>query len=159
MDILYIGIFLISIAFAIVVVYLSTVLNSLSKTMRSLGTSLGEFEKELEYITPQLTTTLRESERLIDDISEKVRATDSVFDSVENVGVSINSLNEVYKEKSKQLSEKELEQKLKPFIDALTWSEAAAQLFSKWTTTKPKEKKEVMVQRSEVVPVNTGNEG
>ena len=67
-------------------------------------------------------------------------------------------MNEVYDEKSKQLSEQKLEQKMKPFVAGMTWSEVAIQLFSKWQKGT-KEKNELMVQHTEVVPVNTGKEG
>lgn len=159
MDIIYLGILLCSIAFAIVVIYISLVLKRLSNTMRSLGVSLGELEKELGYITPQLTQTIRESDKLVDDIREKIRATDDLFESVEDVGVTVNSLNEVYTEKSKALSDVELERKMKPFVEGITWSEAAVQLYAKWKTAKRKGKNELMVQQTEIVPVKTGREG
>ncbi|WP_067730360.1 DUF948 domain-containing protein [Oceanobacillus damuensis] len=159
MEIIYVGILLCSIAFAIVVIYLSLVLNRVTKTVKSLGTSMGELEKELEYITPQLTQTVRESDKLVDDISEKIRATDSLFDSVEEMGTAVNSLNEVYSKKTKALTNVELEQKMKPFVGGITWSEAAVQLYTKWKTTKRAGKNEVMVQKSKGVPANTGSEG
>lgn len=158
MGIIYLGILLCSIAFAIVAIYLSIVLKRVANTVTSLGTSLGELEKELENITPQITETLQESNKLIDDISEKVRATDSVFDSADNVGISINTLNEAYKDKSKSLSDVELEQKMKPFVEGITWSEALVQLIGKWKAIKPETKNELMVQQTEVVPVNAGGE-
>ncbi|WP_087975102.1 DUF948 domain-containing protein [Oceanobacillus rekensis] len=159
MDIIYLGILLCSIAFAIVVIYISLVLKRLADTMKSLGTSMGELEKELEYITPQLTETVRETDKLVDDIGEKVRATDDLFDSVEDIGVTVNSLNEVYSEKSKTLSDVELEKKMKPFVGGITWSEAAVQLYTKWKATKRKDKNELMVQQTDIVPVKTGREG
>ncbi|MFC4025598.1 DUF948 domain-containing protein [Oceanobacillus longus] len=159
MDIIYVGVLLCSIAFAIVVIYISLVLKRLADTMKSLGTSVGELEKELNYITPQLTQTVRETDKLVDDIGEKIRATDSLFDSVEEIGVTVNSLNEVYSQKSKGLSDVELEKKMKPFVGGITWSEAAVQIYSKWKATKRTSKNELMVQQTNVVPVNTGREG
>ncbi|MBR3120400.1 DUF948 domain-containing protein [Oceanobacillus profundus] len=158
MEIFYVSILFVSIAFAIVAIYLSFVLKRVANMVKTLGTSLGELERELEYMTPHLTKTLNESSKLVDDIREKINATDSVFDSAENVGKSVISLNEVYDEKSKQLSEQKLEQKMKPFVAGMTWSEVAIQLFSKWQKGT-KEKNELMVQHTEVVPVNTGKEG
>ncbi|WP_249872593.1 DUF948 domain-containing protein [Oceanobacillus saliphilus] len=160
MDIIYVGILLCSIAFAIVVIYICLVLNRMTKTMKSLGTTMGEMEKELEYITPQLTQSVREADKLVDDISEKMRATDSLFDSFEDVGTTINSLNEVYKKQNQAITDMELEQKMKPFVGGITWSEAAVQIYSKWKATKRTDKNELMVQQTEVVPAaNTGREG
>ncbi|WP_337018288.1 DUF948 domain-containing protein [Oceanobacillus massiliensis] len=159
MDILYLGILLCSIAFAIVAIYISMVLKRLTDTLKSLGSSMGELEREMEYITPQLTQTVRESDKLIDDISDKIKATDSLFDSAENIGASVNTLNEVYSEKSKNVSDVEMEQKMKPFVGGITWSEAAVQLFKKWKSTKRTGKNELMVQQTEMVPAKTGREG
>ncbi|WP_339230485.1 DUF948 domain-containing protein [Oceanobacillus sp. FSL K6-2867] len=158
MEIFYVSILFVSIAFAIVAIYLSFVLKRVANMVKTLGTSLEELERELEYMTPHLNQTLNESSKLVDDIREKVNATDSVFDSAENVGKSVISLNEVYDETSKQLSEQKLEQKMKPFVAGMTWSEVAIQLFSKWQSGT-KEKNELIVQQTDIVPVNTGKEG
>lgn len=106
MEIFYVSILFVSIAFAIVAIYLSFVLKRVANMVKTLGTSLGELERELEYMTPHLTKTLNESSKLVDDIREKINATDSVFDSAENVGKSVISLNEVYDEKANSYQSK-----------------------------------------------------
>ncbi|NAO99548.1 DUF948 domain-containing protein, partial [Halomonas sp. MG34] len=69
-GIFYLAILLLSLAFAIVSVYIAIVLKRLSDTIKSMGNTLGEFEKELQYITPPLKETIRETGATIDDIQE-----------------------------------------------------------------------------------------
>lgn len=158
MAIIYIAVLLCSIAFAIATFYISFVLSRLADTITSLGTSVGRFEKQMEYITPQLVQTVRETDKMIDETMENLKATDSLFDTAHDFGSAAQSLNEVY-EKNRPSSDVEMESKMRPFVEGLTWSEAAAQLFKKWRAAKPSGKNEVMVTNTDIVPVNQGKEG
>jgi len=60
---------------------------------KSLGTTLKEVEQKLQYITPQLSSSIRETSKLVDDTGEKMKATDSIFDSIDNVGKSFKFRN------------------------------------------------------------------
>lgn len=155
MGMIYLGILLCSIAFAIAVIYISFVLKRLSNTIGSMGKTLGEVEKELQYITPQLKQTIREADKAVDDMAEKVKATDGLFDSIGDVGVSIDSLNQAYDNSIKKLSPEQFEKKTKPFVEGIKWSEAALFLYSKWKKEKPAEAK-----NDNIITVNqTGKEG
>ncbi|MFS0749496.1 DUF948 domain-containing protein [Oceanobacillus sp. 1P07AA] len=152
MAVIYVGILFIAIAFAIVACYAAFALSRFSDTMRSLGKSMTELEKEMHYITPQLTESLQEADKLVDDISEKVNATDSVFDHVEDVGTSVQTMNQLYLQQKETLSEAELEKKLQPFITGITWSEAFMQVFKMYRTGKGS-------SMNDSTSVNTGREG
>ncbi|BAC12147.1 DUF948 domain-containing protein [Oceanobacillus iheyensis] len=152
MAVIYVGILFIAVAFAIVACYAAFALSRFSDTMRSLGRSMTELEKEMHYITPQLTESLQEADKLVDDISEKVKATDSVFDHVEDVGTSVQTMNQLYLQQKETLSEAELEKKLQPFITGITWSEAFMQVFKTYQTGKGS-------SMNDSTSVNTGREG
>jgi len=130
MEIISIGILLIAIAFAIAVVYLSLVLYRLSRTMRTLSKNMGEAERQMQYITPELTQTMKETEDLVDDLQEKITASESIVDSAEDMGKSLNAFNEIYQEYSKAMTDEAMMKKIKPFVSGMQWSEAAFQLFS-----------------------------
>lgn len=132
MGIIYIGILFCSIAFAIVVVYICFVLKRISNTLGTLGKTMGELEKEVQYITPKLIQTMRETNGLIDDVDVKLKATDSAFDSIENAGVSLQALNQAYANNAQQLTDEQFQKKTKPFVEGIKWSEAALYLYSKW---------------------------
>ena len=77
MEIIYFSILLISIAFAFVVIYLCFVLKRVANTMKSLGSTMIAVEEQIKY-HPQLTETVQGTDKLIEDVEEKMTATDSV---------------------------------------------------------------------------------
>lgn len=155
MGLIYLGILLCSIAFAIVVIYISFVLKRLSNTIGTLGTTMDEMEKEMQYITPKLKESIQEADKFVEDMGDKVKATDGLFDSIENVGVSMNSLNQAYENNMTTPSADDFDKKTKPFVEGIKWSEAALYLYSKWKQDKPAE------GRSETIAAvnQTGKEG
>lgn len=159
MDVVYLGILLVSIAFAIVAVYICLVLRRVADTLYSLGHSLGEVEEKLQHITPQLEESVKETGRTVDDISDKMHATDSFFESLDHVGSSANAFNDYYQSKTEKLSDVKLQKKMTPFIEGMKWSEAAMRLYSKWK--KQQTKYELMVQNrgKDIVPLNRTGRG
>ncbi|RDW18623.1 DUF948 domain-containing protein [Oceanobacillus chungangensis] len=159
MEIIYLAILLCSIGFAIAAIYISLVLKRVADVTKSLGTTLKEVEQQLRYITPQLSSSIRETAKLVDDTGEKMKATDSIFDSIDNVGKSVQSLTEAYKTSTAKLNNEQFQESLKPIVEVLKWSEAVSQVFSKWKK-RPTRRNEVMIrEKTDIVPVNTGNEG
>ncbi|WP_373894717.1 DUF948 domain-containing protein [Virgibacillus natechei] len=156
MGVIYLGILFCSIAFAVVVVYICLVLKRVSTTMDALGTTLGEVEEKFESITPEIQSTVQETEKMLDDMEVKLQATDSLFDTLENVGSSVNSMNHVYKQNREGLTDAQFRHKLAPFIEGIKWSEGAFLLYSKWKHEQPTDKNELMTQdeNTEVIPYN-----
>ena len=146
MELVYLSLLFIAIGFAFVVIYICFVLKRVSNTMKSLGSTLGEVEKQVNYITPQLTETIRETDKMVDDVEEKVKATDSLFDSAGEFGTSIQTANEVFHNRFGKLTDEEMDQKVKPFIEGIKWSEVGVKLYSSWQKQKPREKNEVVIR-------------
>lgn len=141
MELVYLSLLLIAIGFAFVVIYICFVLKRVSNTMKSLGSTLGEVEKQVNYITPQLTDTIRETDKMVADVEEKVKATDSLFDSAEEFGTSIQTANEVFHHRFGKLTDEEMDQKVKPFIEGIKWSEVGMKLYSSWQKAEAKSEK------------------
>ncbi|MDM8102173.1 MULTISPECIES: DUF948 domain-containing protein [Oceanobacillus] len=136
MPIISVGILLVAIAFAVVCCYIAFMLNRLTYNIRSLGKSVVKMEEEMNHITPEISTSLQEVNHLIDDTHEKLQATDSVFGSLEDVGTSVQSLNEAYKVKRQALDDAKLEEKLNLAMKGITWSEAAMQIYKSYQAGK-----------------------
>ncbi|MFD1453888.1 MULTISPECIES: DUF948 domain-containing protein [Oceanobacillus] len=147
MPIISVGLLLIAIAFAVVCCYIAFTLNRLSYNIRSLGRSVVKMEEEMNHITPEISTSLQEVNHLIDDTHKKLQATDSVFGSLEDVGTSVQSLNEAYKVKRQALDDGKLEEKLNLAMKGITWSEAAIQIYKSYQASKMNK---VTQQREEV---------
>ncbi|MFD1850663.1 DUF948 domain-containing protein [Oceanobacillus bengalensis] len=132
MEAIYIGILLCSIAFFVAVIYISLVLKRVATVTRSLGTTLKEVERQFGYVTPELINTLKETNKILDEMGENIKATDSVFDSVHNVGKSINTLNSTYKNYQEKVSGDQFKKQIKQVVEGVKWGEAVTQVFSKW---------------------------
>lgn len=159
MELIYISILFIAIAFALVVAYLCFVLKRVSNTMRSLGSTMSNVEKQLTYITPQLTETIQGTDKLIEDVEEKVKATESIFDTVEEFGTSLSSANEAFQNRFGKLTDEEMDRKVKPFIEGIKWSEVAVRLYSSWQENKNDEKHEMIIRDKNEVAEVIGREG
>lgn len=159
MELIYISILFVAIAFALVVAYLCFVLKRVSNTMSSLGSTMSDVEKQLTYITPQLTETIQGTDKLIEDVEEKVKATESIFDTVEEFGTSLNSANKAFQNRFGKLTDEEMDRQVKPFIEGIKWSEVAVRLYSSWKENKNNEKHEVIIRDKNEVAKVTGREG
>jgi uncharacterized protein YoxC len=137
MGIISVGILFCAIAFAMVVIYICFVLKRVSNTIGTMGTTLDDVDEKMQDITPRLLQTIRETDHLIDDVDDKLKATDSVFDSIENTGASLQSLNQAYAHSAKQLSDVQFQEITKPFVEGMKWSEAALYLYAKWKKDGP----------------------
>ncbi|MCM3741789.1 DUF948 domain-containing protein [Oceanobacillus luteolus] len=158
MGLIYLSVLLVAIAFLIVVIYLCFVLKRVTNTMKSLSVTLGEVEKQVQKITPELSATLKETDSLMDDVTEKVQATDSVFDSVQLLGESIQSANTAFQNSFGNLTDEEMDKKVKPFIEGIKWSEVGLTLFNQWKSKKPNDRNELMIRDDNEIAV-TGREG
>lgn len=159
MELIYLSLFMVAIAFAVVVVYLCIVLKRVSNTMKSLSSTLGEVEKQVNYITPQLSDTIKETDRTIDDAREKVEATDSLFDSVQGLGISLQNVNDVFHSRFGKMTDEEMDQKIKPFVEGIKWSEVGVKLYTTFQKNKPKDKNEVILRDNNEMIQVTGKEG
>jgi len=131
-GIFYLSLLLIALAFAVVVVYIAVVLHRISKTMKAVGFTLDKTEKEVEAMLPHIKETIHQTDAMLDDVSEKLEATDGVFETIDNVGTSVNTINQWVETNHKEMTDDEMNEKTKPFMESLKWSEAAVLLYSKW---------------------------
>lgn len=158
-ELIYISILLIAIAFFVVTVYICFVLKRVTNMMKTLTNTLQDVEKQMDDMKPTIQATMKESSRLVDDVSEKVQATDSVFDSVHLLGESVQTANTVLQDNIGNLTQEEMDRKIKPYVEGMKWTEAGLQLVTQWKEKDPKEKKEIMIRNQNEVMKVSGKEG
>jgi len=61
-----------------------------------------------------------------------MKATDSVFETIGNVGNSINSINDTYRVYKDGITDEKIKKQLRPTVEAIKWGEAAVQVIKKW---------------------------
>lgn len=154
-GIIYYALVLGSVAFAVVVIYLCVLLKRVSNSMKTVGQAFEKVEAQLHHITPELKRTLQETGELIDDTEVKLKATDSVVDTIGNLGTSVQTVNKIYEHKKENVSEQEIFEQAKPFIEGIKWSEAIVQVFSNWKRNKPSNETALALknEKTNVVPL------
>ncbi|WP_158589676.1 MULTISPECIES: DUF948 domain-containing protein [Clostridia] len=152
-DVLYLTLLIIAVAFALTVVFIVIVLHRFTKLLRTAGSTLGQVETDMQQTIPELQNTLYQTQITVDDIGEKLQATDSLFDTAENLGHSVNHINQAIQKTKPTLTSDELEEETKPYVEGVRWSVAASYLYKKWKEANTSAKR-----RSDAID-QTGKEG
>ncbi|API92457.1 general stress protein [Virgibacillus pantothenticus] len=131
-DVLYLTLLIIAVAFALTVVFIVIVLHRFTKLLRTAGSTLGQVETDMQQTIPELQNTLHQTQVTVDDIGEKLQATDSLFDTAENLGHSVNHINQAIQKTKPTLTSNELEEETKLYVEGIRWSAAASYLYKQW---------------------------
>ncbi|TQS76168.1 DUF948 domain-containing protein [Ornithinibacillus gellani] len=152
-GIIYYTILLCAIAFAIVIVYISLLLKRIADSFKTTGKTLHEVERKLEYMTPQIRQTVKEVGSTVDDIRDKVSATDSMFDALEDVGQAVKNADGAVANKLGGISPTDAIRKSKPFLDQVVWMEAARFLFRRWKKKDAKQELAIQDSNRAIAPI------
>ncbi|QKY70986.1 DUF948 domain-containing protein [Lentibacillus sp. CBA3610] len=131
MDLVYIGVLMCALAFALVVVYASLVLKRAANTMESLSETLGEVEQKMQQITPELRKTMDETGKTIDDLQDKMAAADSLIMTLENLGTSINEGSRFLDRQSESASSFTSPKYRSRLTETIKWFDVAYKLFKR----------------------------
>lgn len=133
--ILYISALIVAVAFAVLVIFIVQTLKSLRITLDNVATTVDSLEKQLNGITVETTELLHKTNKLAEDIQEKSLALNSVVDRVKDVGNSLGTLNQSFRNISNQVvagSERYSEQVEK----AVEWTGALMRVWQQWKVKK-----------------------
>lgn len=129
--ILYISALIAAIAFAVLVGYLVQTLKALRTTLDNVASTVDSLEQQMTGITRETERLLNNTNKLTEDIQGKSQALDIVFDQVKEVGTSLGTLNESFKNISNQVvsgTERYSDQVEK----VVEWSSALMKIWQKW---------------------------
>lgn len=129
-----IAILLVAVAIVGVGFYLAQTLNATRKTLDSVTSTLEGLQEQIEGITTETTLLLQKTNDLAEDVNHKVAKLNSVFDGVEEVGDTFNSLTRSMKRLSSSIaitSDEDLEKA----TEAVKWSST---LLNIWKNRKNK---------------------
>ncbi|MFG6120783.1 MULTISPECIES: DUF948 domain-containing protein [Thalassobacillus] len=134
MDLVYIGVFIMALSFALVVAFIVKTLISVNKTMKNLDGTVGSLETQMRGITKESEHLINKSNYLAEDIHHKVDSTNALFDSLQNVGDSVDNLNHGLNKASANFTYHTKNQN-DSIVKAVRWGEALTNLFAKWKRT------------------------
>src|SRR5690625_7477677 len=97
--------------------------------LKSVETTLSKTEKEVEAMIPHIRETMNQADITLEDAIDKLEATDDAFETIGHAGTSVNNVNQWLETNHKNMTEDEMNEKTKPFMEGLKWSEAAVLLY------------------------------
>lgn len=99
-----ISIFIIALAFAILVVYVIKTLKSVQKSTEQINEGLIHMQKEIDLVSKEITELIRNTNKLTIDLQEKSKSLDSLFHSIDDVGSVVNQVTQSAKQVSSTLT-------------------------------------------------------
>lgn len=131
MIIVYISVAVLAVAFAVLVYYVSRTLKSAEKTLNHVASTMEGLEKQLNGITSETAELLHKTNHLADEIGQKTKSFNPFFDSVKDVGESIQSVNRSLRTVSDKVS-RETERQAGQVSQVIQWSQAAIDIWGRW---------------------------
>ncbi|HEY2421662.1 MAG TPA: DUF948 domain-containing protein [Neobacillus sp.] len=134
-NILYLSVALIAIAFLVLVIYISKTLKSLQETLTSVSKTLVGLEKQLDGVTSETTILLQKTNALADDIGHKSESLTSVVEAVKDVGTTVTKFNGTLRNITNSFDH-QVEQNREKISQIIQWSDVVLELKDKWKERK-----------------------
>lgn len=132
MSLVYIGVFIMAIAFAIVAIFIAKILLSTSKVIATLGNTLGSVEEKLDKSIAEVEAMTLEANQTYADVEAKLQATEGLFLAIENVGETTAIISNDLQQRTKRYQQDESLPGTMPFVRAIQFGEFGFSLFESW---------------------------
>lgn len=136
MTLVYIGVFMMSIAFAIVSIFLAKLLLKTSSVVGALGQTVDQVEKKLDQSIIELESVITETKMTATDVQDKLQATSGLFLAMEDLGQSTENVSSVIEKKTEQYNKDGLTTGTNPFVRAIQMGEFGFGLLKSWNKGK-----------------------
>lgn len=95
-----ISVAVIAIAFAALVVFLIRTLNTVQEALKETNQTIAEVQRDLNDVSGEVKGLIRNTNQITMDLRQKMRALDSLFGTVENVGDALEGVTAVVRRAS-----------------------------------------------------------
>lgn len=136
MNLVYIAVFLVALAFALISIYIAKLLLRVSGLITTLGQTVGNVELQLDNTVVGLEQLIVETERTATDVENKLLATDGLFLSIRNVGEATSIVSGDLLSRTENYTKESSLPGTKPFVRMIQCSEFATVLFNSWKRGK-----------------------
>ena len=133
--VLYLSAALASVAFLILVIYLSKTLKSLQVTLESVSHTLTDVEKQMKGLTEESTLLLNKTNALAEDLQKKSENLNTVVEAVKEVGTTVKSFNGTLQNVHMKV-EHNLEENQDKIAQVVQWGSAIFELRDLWKKKK-----------------------
>lgn len=144
--ILYLSVAVIAIAFLVLVIFLSRTLKSVQTTLDSVSRTLVGLEQQLDGVTRETTDLLHKTNTLADDIQKKSESLNGIVSAVKDVGTSVQRFNHSIQSVTTAVDQ-QLQRNKDKISQVVQWSNVVLELKEKWQSRNQPELK-VEVQQA-----------
>ncbi|RFU68743.1 DUF948 domain-containing protein [Peribacillus saganii] len=145
--ILYLSAAVAAVAFLILVIYLSKTLKSLQTTLESVAHTLTGLEKQMQGVSTETAQLLHKTNSLAEDLQKKSENLNTVVYAVKDVGTSIQKFNSSIQKVSNRVLT-EVDNNKEKISQVVQWSNVVMELRDKWKARKS-------VNSTSVLPTQT----
>lgn len=132
----YIGVFMMSLAFALVSIFVAKFLLRTSSIIGTLGQTVDNIEMKLDQTVIELEGLIAETENTVIDAETKLLATDGLFAAVENIGNATAIVSSDLHLRTKQHAKDQSLPGTMPFVRAIQVGEFGFGLLNSWKRGK-----------------------
>lgn len=132
MTFVYVGVFIVAVAFALVAIYIAKILSRISTMMGTLRGAMQVVETRVDSTIAELEETIGAADVTASDVETKLAAMDGLFLTVRDIGETSAIVGEAVHSHTKQFSDEKSLTGMKPFIRAMLVSEFGHGLFRSW---------------------------
>jgi uncharacterized protein YoxC len=153
--ILYLSVAFIAIAFFILVIYISKMMNSVRISLESVTRTLGGLEKQIEGVTTETTELLKKTNYLAEDLQRKSESLNGVVDAVKDIGTTISHFNQTLQSIT-NVVDRQVEGNKEKISQVIQWSNVILELKDKWKSKKQEKalntKREIIIKEKQKDP-------
>jgi len=132
MTLVYVGVFIMSLAFALVAIFIAKFLLRTSSIIGTLGQTVTAVEMKLDKTIVELEGLIVETENTATDVETKLLATDGLFLAVKNIGDTSAIVNDDLHSRTKRYANDPSLPGTKPFVRAIQIGEFGFGLLRSW---------------------------
>ena len=132
MTLVYVGIFIMSLAFALVSFFIAKLLKRTSAIITTLGPTVSAVEMKLDKTVIELEGLIMATENTAADVETKLIATNGLFLAVKNIGDTSEIISSDLHLRTERYAEDQSLPGTKPFVRAIQVGEFGFGLFRSW---------------------------
>ncbi len=132
MTFVYVGVFIVSVAFALVAIYIAKILSRISTMMGTLRETMQEVVTSVDHTIVELENTMKAADVTATDVETKLAAVNGLFLTVRDLGETTALVGETVHSRTKQFADEKSMAGTMPFIRVIQLSEFGHGLFHSW---------------------------
>lgn len=132
MTLVYIGVFITALAFALVAIFSARLLLHTSTVISKLGETVDDIEKKLDKTVMEIENVISETEKTATDVETKLHAVNGLFVSILGVGQQTEIVSSKLQKRTKRYNKDGFLIGTKPFVSAIQISEFGLGLVKSW---------------------------